>query len=447
MVGVVPVLITPTFTLTLGASLDLKSELSAGITQNLLVTSGVEYAGGNWNPYCDLTKSFSHSGPSLSNTLEAKIYIEPKISMMFYQMVSPYLTAQLYGKVEADLSADPWWKVYAGLSSDIGVEMKIWKFSLVDFSQNLFDLKILIADAGGTGNNPPVASLTVEPPSGNSATFFQFDASGSTDPEENSEFLKVRWDWNGDGSWDTPYSTTKIMTHQFAPGSHTIVVEVSDNVGLTDTASVHLQVDQGNTTGDLTDPRDGKIYTTVNIGGRWWMAQNLNYGTRILAGYLQKDNDIPEKYCYNNDESYCDLYGGLYQWGETMQYDTVETTRGICPPGWHVPSVSEWDELIASLGGDALAGGALKLNGTAFWDEPNTGATNSSGFAALGAGTKVFSNSIFHQEHQQTEFWSSYFDKVYYGTKVIALKYNSGAVDRFAEERREGISVRCIKDQ
>jgi uncharacterized protein (TIGR02145 family) len=445
-VGVVPVLVTPTFTLTLGASLDLKSELTAGITQNLTVTSGVVDSLGSWNPYFNLMKSFGHSGPSISNTAEAKIYLKPQINMLFYEIISPYLSTELYGLVEADPATTPWWKLYAGLSADIGVDIKIWELTPANFSENLFDLKILIADAGGTGNSDPVASFTVQPQNGTTATTFLFDASGCHDPDEPTSSLEVRWDWEGDGIWDEPYSTVKTATHEFAAGSHHIILEVKDTEGLTDTASYTLQVETGNPTSTLTDPRDGKVYTIVQIGSRWWMAQNLNYGTRITAHYMQKDNGIPEKYCYDDDESGCDIYGGLYQWGETMQYDTVEVAQGICPPGWHVPTVAEWNDLIGYLGGDSITGGKLKLYGTMYWDAPNTGASNVSGFTAIGAGNTIFNNGMSVLKNQQTEFWSSYLDLPYFNTKTIELRYDSKEAIHAPEERRTGISVRCIKD-
>ena len=62
------------------------------------------------------------------------------------------------------------------------------------------------------------------------------------------------------------------------------------------------------------------------------------------------DNGIIEKYCYNNDTANCNIYGGLYDWNEMMQYDTIEGTQGICPPGWHLPSESEWDILVNYVG-------------------------------------------------------------------------------------------------
>ncbi len=81
----------------------------------------------------------------------------------------------------------------------------------------------------------------------------------------------------------------------------------------------------------FTDDRDGQIYQSVLIGDQCWMADNLNFGTRVNAYYSQTDNGITEKYCYWDSESWCSEYGGLYQWDEMMQYDSIPAVQGTCP--------------------------------------------------------------------------------------------------------------------
>jgi len=88
----------------------------------------------------------------------------------------------------------------------------------------------------------------------------------------------------------------------------------------------------------FTDARDGKTYNTVLIGTQCWMRENLNIGTRIDGSQNQTDNGTIEKYCYDDLESNCDIYGGLYQWDEAMQYVTTQGVQGICPAGWHLPT-------------------------------------------------------------------------------------------------------------
>ncbi len=101
---------------------------------------------------------------------------------------------------------------------------------------------------------------------------------------------------------------------------------------------------------NLTDVRDGKNYKTALFAGQCWMIQNLNYGTALVTAPVpsQSDNCLPEKYC-NPADAGCTTYGGLYQWDELMDYASVAGTKGLCPPEWHIPNESEWQQLIDNL--------------------------------------------------------------------------------------------------
>ena len=92
-------------------------------------------------------------------------------------------------------------------------------------------------------NIPPHAGLEASPENGNTSTIFRFDASSSWDAQDPGASLEVRWDWQSDGSWDTNWSTGKIVTHQFVdPGTYVVRVEVRDSAGLTGNASQTVAV-------------------------------------------------------------------------------------------------------------------------------------------------------------------------------------------------------------
>src|SRR5213080_3139309 len=82
-------------------------------------------------------------------------------------------------------------------------------------------------------NAPPSVDFTWTPTSGDTTTVFTFTAQASDDHDQASA-IQVRWDWNGDGTWDTTWSTTKTATHTFSSaGSYTVVVQAIDSGGLT----------------------------------------------------------------------------------------------------------------------------------------------------------------------------------------------------------------------
>jgi uncharacterized protein (TIGR02145 family) len=192
---------------------------------------------------------------------------------------------------------------------------------------------------------------------------------------------------------------------------------------------------------DLTDPRDGKKYKTALIGGKCWMKENLSYGT-ILADpqQPQTDNCLVEKYCLPADAN-CNHYGGLYQWDELMRYGATSYGQGICPPEWHVPTESEWQQLIDAIvtgvtpPADGIAGSFLK---DAFLNP---------GFYALVEGFYYLNNTWEFNTGSLTGtmFWTS----TPYGTdRTVARGVNTKnpSTARYNGSRGNAFSVRCVKD-
>jgi uncharacterized protein (TIGR02145 family) len=199
----------------------------------------------------------------------------------------------------------------------------------------------------------------------------------------------------------------------------------------------------------LCQDNEGNNYPIVHIGSQTWMAANLNVGTRVDGSQNQTNNGIIEKYCHSDFESDCDVYGGLYQWDELMQYVSVEGTRGICPAGWHLPTDAEWTAMTDYLGGTDVAGGKLKQTGTieagtGLWWSPNTGAVNASAFTALPGGYRNYSG-LFLDLSGLASFWSS---SQVTSTSIFVrdLNRNNGQVNRYNNIPTDGFSARCIRN-
>lgn len=208
---------------------------------------------------------------------------------------------------------------------------------------------------------------------------------------------------------------------------------------------------------NFLDSRDGQVYPTVQIGNQCWMAKNLNIGTVVNWGTEdQTNNGVFEKFCYDNIPANCDEYGGMYHWGEVMQYITINGGQGICPEGWHVPTDDEFCTLENEVDiGPILcnttgfrginAGGNLKETGTAHWNSPNNGATNLSGFSARGAGEVTslgfYDLNIVTVFHTSSDAGGNYvYGRSIYNTLATILRHDS------VSKASAALSVRCIKD-
>ncbi len=192
--------------------------------------------------------------------------------------------------------------------------------------------------------------------------------------------------------------------------------------------------------GITTITHEGLTYNIVQIGKQCWMKENLNVGTMINDSVEMSNQDTLEKYCYDNLESNCDAYGGLYQLREVMQYTTDEGAKGICPDGWHLPTFAELQELKLSVDGN---GNSLKSIGQG----NGLGAgNNTSGFSGLLAGLRS-EDTNFGNLSDYGLFWSSSNDK--FSNDAAYYMYLNSGDNSILFDRGivlTGISARCLKD-
>jgi len=189
---------------------------------------------------------------------------------------------------------------------------------------------------------------------------------------------------------------------------------------------------------------EGEEYPTVLINNRCWLAKNLNIGTMLADCTQMTNNGIIEKYCYGSDSTNCDIYGGLYQWDEMMQYTNEEGFRGICPGGWHIPTNREfvelflycddlWLYLITNLGGHWGSGFT------------NSEYHNLTGFSALPGGWSWIEGDRYVNIHEKAGFWSS--RSIDDSVAIVFGLPDFIELDNQTFFKSAGFSVRCIKDE
>lgn len=187
--------------------------------------------------------------------------------------------------------------------------------------------------------------------------------------------------------------------------------------------------------------------TSVKICDQIWMDQNLDVTRYRNGDPIPKVTDptawgalTTGAYCYYNNDSaaYAATYGKLYNWY------AVNDPRGLAPAGWHIPSDAELATLETCLGGASVAGGEMKETGTIHWLSPNAGATNSSNFTGLPGGYRNYLGSFGNVG--ESGYWWSSTSQSGAGAWARQLTYNDDDIITNSEAKRNGLSVRCIRD-
>ena len=199
-------------------------------------------------------------------------------------------------------------------------------------------------------------------------------------------------------------------------------------------------------TASVTDI-DGNTYGVVTIGSQCWMAENLNVsrfrdGTAIPVvtdNATWQSLESPAVTSYGNDNANDATYGKLYNWY------AVGDARGICPDGWRVPHDNDYRVLTDYLDPDGdFSGGRLKAVGTDFWQAPNDGANNSSGFSGLPGGMR-FREGMFDHIGRRGTFWTVREDGDF-EAYFMTLTYDTPLAYRTRIFKQSGFSCRCIKE-
>lgn len=188
-----------------------------------------------------------------------------------------------------------------------------------------------------------------------------------------------------------------------------------------------------------------KKLETIHIGDQVWMAKNL-------------DTDVPGSFCYGDDKGMCEKYGRLYTWAAAMNLseeylskdsrDTVKRIhRGVCPVGWHVPNIYDFERLNAYVYDiDDAVGVGTNLKSREVWPETENSlpGENGFGFSALPSGYRLDLMS-FAGVDSLTGFWSSS-EKDSISSLLWSLHYDKDELVRDSSNKMAAFPVRCVMD-
>ncbi len=214
----------------------------------------------------------------------------------------------------------------------------------------------------------------------------------------------------------------------------------------------------------MIDPRDKKVYKVVKIEvpdtnySQVWMAENLNYADSVKTPSLKGRN-----WCYNNDEKNCKVGGRYYSWAAAIDSVALandpkepldcgygktcglnHSVQGICPDGWHLPTLREWSLLCEAIGDYSTCGKPLKaLSGWDYAGTPNNNGTDKYGFASLPTGRRLSATS-WEKVGSDVYYWSateySADDGRYFNINNIYTQTYT-----YQNYKYYGQSVRCVK--
>jgi uncharacterized protein (TIGR02145 family) len=203
--------------------------------------------------------------------------------------------------------------------------------------------------------------------------------------------------------------------------------------------------------GTITDLRDGQTYKTVKIGEHWWMAENLNWGTFFIDHSGQAIPANPKR-CYNNLESNCEIYGGLYSAPAALFNDP-------CPEGWRLPTDEDWVALEQEIGiEDPLGSRLVTAESLDLLKDPeyfSGQGSNCSGFGVRASGNLYhnfyYDSLSFQNLGRSTSFVGRHMVEEEYLIGVLRYisdtVFSRSVIHDFEGRDKNYISIRCIKDE
>ncbi len=204
----------------------------------------------------------------------------------------------------------------------------------------------------------------------------------------------------------------------------------------------------------FSDKRNGRSYYYLTINGKdgasvTVMAENLNIGEMVNGDKDQTNDTKIERYCYDNDTTKCDKYGGLYQWAEMMNLpfecnskscaDSIKPNhQGICPDGWRLLT---YDDLVVILNADGNEDGIKGARAQGF------GGYNTTGYSLVGAG---YNWNYGFKNIGEAVYWFYPEEDADSPATKASDSFTGQSLNSFAKystKKINGFSVRCVKSK
>ena len=224
--------------------------------------------------------------------------------------------------------------------------------------------------------------------------------------------------------------------------------------------------------GAMVDKRDNHEYKTVTIGSQTWMAENLAYAYAEPT----KTQDS-SSFCDDKDPDYCEKYGRLYLWSAAMDsaavfsekgkgcgYDYRQCAnkdnsngkiRGICPEGWHLPNVAEYEVLFTAVGGEKKPGWPVwnnvekslkSLEGWKEYQSRDGNGFDDYGFNVMPVGRADDTENVHLYDQGGVAFFWTSDNRNDFTAEIITFENWTPDVSNSGTGMNSYLSIRCLKD-
>lgn len=462
-IGGIPVVLNPVLKVHVGVEGNLSATLTTGITQGLSFSAGIHYLKSEgWSPYQTFEKTFDYYWPEMYINANVTAYLKPEFEMKIYGVGGPYVNMKLYGRFASQLLPNPGFKIYGGISLGAGARIEIFDKYELDYSiDDIFKTEVLITEKhrDQTIQNPTVVSKV------SSFTSVSAILGGNVTNDGGSLVTESGIYW---GTSPVPVNTGTKLIIGSGTGSFSKNMQ---NLNPNTTYYLKAYATNGNGTGYGEETNfttlnnliaadvDGNVYNTTTIGSQVWFSENLRV-TRLNDGQtipLVPDNTSWGNlstfgYCWynNNQNTYGRNFGALYNW-------YAINTNKLCPAGWHVPSDNDFKILEKGLGMSATDADGTGLRGTNegskmagradLWMDGLLKSNvyfGTSGFNAVPGGHRYYGGDFQNINTSGSLYTATESNASSAWYRQIN---NDGArIERNTFDKRDGFSVRCLKD-
>ena len=192
---------------------------------------------------------------------------------------------------------------------------------------------------------------------------------------------------------------------------------------------------------------DLNLYPTVAVAGYCWTKKNLMVehfpdGETVIPGAMVYSGGI-----YNNEGANLSTHGRLYTWYSAVNVpeggsslpipDGNGFVRGICPDGWHIPTIVEFNALLS------VPANALRSPETWLLPNSNVGGDH---FAALASGLYNSDKNRFEGMQTETDFWSDLGNPSTSTGTALQLAYHCSDPGLVQYLATRALSVRCVRN-